>query len=425
MKYKILASQLAMLLAVQSQAAILDNHSKSQVRLGYGINPLTEQVFNDCITYDKETYQDGGISLGKGEVSAIDLPVIVEHITSFEQMSKYSSSSMGASVSYAFVSASLSQTRVDASSMYSDEASVGIDLSADYGRFAINNAKLKPQYEELARTNRTEFYKKCGTEYVSGYKLGQGLRVKMSVSADASSSYSSVTTAVGVAVSTGAIGAGLAGAFSDAASSLMSSTALQVNMRGYGIGELKEVNQVLKTENDAKKFRDLIADYVGKIASKDAIKTHYITSPYFPEDSTYSPMLTEVQRHTIRLLYSDFLLLLSNKERIEKLIQRGGVRRYLGDICNKKSEECDVYVKKIEDERAWILNQLQEINRRADKCINAQSILECETYPESDILFERFQSIIWPKHYRYQLMQGYLDEIRDREDKTKDNSVLN
>ena len=237
MKNKLLIMLLMLGMSSALHAETIEIHDKSELFLGNGVNPLTERGFKKCIQHDpKEVYQDGSSSLPIGEVSAVDLPVRIEHITSYEQMSKYSSSSMSAGVSYAFVSASLSRSEQKGSSMFSDSASVGLDMSADYGRFALTNVRLKPEYAKLAQENREAFYKECGTEYIVGYRLGQGIRVKMSTSANSSASYSRVKTAVGVAVSTGAIGGSLAGQFENAASSLMTASALEINIFTYGAG---------------------------------------------------------------------------------------------------------------------------------------------------------------------------------------------
>lgn len=392
----------------------IENHANSRLKLGIGVNPLTEQPHESCIEYEKERFEDGSSELRPDDFTATNLPVIVEHITSYEQMSKYSSSSVGASVSYAFVSASLSQSREEGSNMFSDQASVGLDMSADYGRYFVTNVRLKEEYKKLAQENRKEFYRKCGTEYVAGYRVGQGIRVKMSVSASAVSSYSRISTAVGAAVNYGALGAGLSGAFSNAASSLMAASSMQIEMTTFGTGNLQSISTIVATENDAVKFREKLAEYVRNVRPESAIKTHFITLPYFPEDTEYNPMLVQVQRSTVRSLYSDFMILLGNKERLEETLRNGNLRVYLGVACNKAAEECDTYIQTMEKEAEWVESEMEDLSQRFQKCLNATTIHDCKTKPDVHVRQTRLQRIIWPKHFRYKLLQAQLDDIRDR-----------
>jgi hypothetical protein len=390
---------------------VLQITPSTELSLGRGADSLTEQAYDQCITYDLEKFEDGSSTLKPGEFTANQLPVKIEQITSYEQMSEYSATSISASVSYSFVSASMSYSSSQGSNMFSDQASVGMDVSADYGRWFITNVQIKPEYASLARD---EFYKKCGKEYVAGYRLGQGVRVKMTVSASATSSYSQMSTAVGVAVSTGEIGVGVAGAFQNAASSLMQASSLQVDMTAYGAGDLNKINTLIATENDAVKFRNTLATYVSGLDAKNAVRTHYITRAYYPEDNTFDPMLIQVQRQTVQSLYSDFAMLTQNKQRLEAATRNGKLRQFLGDICQKKPTECATYVTTMEHEQNWITDQIAKLDDLSKQCIQATKTSDCKTYAEVNIMQDQLENIIWPVNYRYQLMQAYLDDIKKR-----------
>lgn len=401
----------ATLFSPLSFGAVLPIHDKSELSLGRGVNSLTEQPYEECVVYDTEKFEDGSSSLNPGDFTASSLPVKIEQITTYEQMSKYSSMAISASVSYSFASGSMAYASAEGMSMFSDQASVGMDISADYGRWFLTNVRIKPEYATLPRE---EFYKRCGREYVAGYRLGQGIRVKMSVSASATSSYSQMSAAVSAAVSAGGFGGSAAASFSQAASSLLSASSLQVDMQSYGSGDLRGVSSIIRTESDATKFRDTISQYIGALEPKKAVRTHYITRAYFSDDGDHDPILIEVKRRTVQSLYSDFLMLMSNKDRIDAATRGGRLRQFLGDICEKKPKECDAYLDKMEKEREWITAKAEEIRNLSNSCIHAKAVPDCKTFPEVHIMLERLQSILWPRHYRYQLMQAYLDEIRRR-----------
>jgi len=398
-----------------AHATILDVHDRSELRLGYGVDPLTEQIFDQCIEFTSADVKPESGIFESEKFSSVNTPVTVEHITSMDQMSKYSSSSMSGSVSYTSVSASMSESTTNASSMFSDRASVGLDMSADYGRRYITNVNVKPYYEELFKTDKEKFYELCGREYVAGYKLGQGLRVLMSVSASSASSYATLNRSIGAAVQYGGLGAGISGAFSNASSSLMTSSALEVSLYAYGAGPLKSVSQIVKTESDANQFRALLSSYVDLMTPDLAVKTHYITMPYFLYESGGGPILRETQRRVVRSLYSDFLLLNDHLKRLDNSLRSNSLRSYIGNkVCDKYSDQCDNYIASIKLYRDETESAIQEVETLFHQCKNAEKVSDCKTFSEIHTMNDMLMKIIWPNHFRYKMLQTYLEEIKNR-----------
>ncbi len=398
-----------------AHALDLQGGPSSRFRLGHGVEPLTQQVFNRCIEYDKGFENENGLDPDGLPKSGVEMPVRIEQVTSVSQLDRYSSSSVSAGASYAFVSGGFSRTQTSAKSVFSDRAMVGIEAGTNYGRFYLKNPRLKPEYAQLAATNIRKFYDTCGTEYISGFTLGQGLRVLMTASTDITKSFESMSAAVSAGVQYGAIGGSFAGSFANAASSLLALGSLQVDFVSYGGGELKDLSGLIKSDGDAKQFRDLISKYMEGLDATKAVRTGYISQPYFP-DRSYDPLLTEVKHTAIKRLFEDFRYLHQNQDRLNQAFAENGTLRAMKKECEPADRKpiCDTYLASLTALNKKVTEKLDRIRDAVSACVAAKTVADCDRFVRDRYEVEELRRTMWPAHFRYQLLQSNLDEIRNR-----------
>lgn len=392
-------------------------YSDTKLQLGYGIEPLTEQLYEQCVDMgpDKAVAPEDTDVPKDGSMSSTNLPVKVSQITSYSQIDEFSSSSASASGSYGAFSGGFSYASTESKYLMSDRAAVGIQASADYGRWYLVNQTLKPEYRALAEKDINEFYARCGTEFVAGYRRGQSLKVMLSTSTQVTKTFKSVSVSVSAGVSAGAAGASFSGAFMNTASALLKLGSLEVHFNAQGAGKLAELSPLLKTDQDVIKFRDTIAEFMSKMKPENAIKTHYITRPYFPGRG-YDPLLVRLKRDRIKGMYDDYRLLYDNQERMRKAFRNSSVERKLRELCDTRGakNECDSYIDGMKNYSALIDRKLEAIRQAVHVCAHGSKVSDCPSFDTDHWEISSLWQITWPATFRYALLNGHLDEIRKR-----------
>lgn len=404
------------IVTVQVRADVLDITKTSQTRLAYGVDPITEKVFEKCIDSgnDETAPEDGADPNERVPKSAFDMPFSVEQITSSSQMDRYSSSSVSASASYGIYSGSFSYAAQNKSALFSDQASVGIEAVADYGRWYLKKTTLKPEYAQLATRDLKEFFRVCGPEYVVGYRLGQGLRVVLSTSTLVTETYSSMQASVQGGVNAGVGSANLAGAFMETAYNLLKMGSLTVKLTSFGSGPLNELSKLVNTNSEVTAFRDNIANLLSTMTPDKSVRTHYITRPYFPSAREYDALLTEHKRRVVLQLYSDYRQLYDTQDRLNTAFTNNRIAGFLRETCRNSKDVCDAYVDGLKKVREQIGLRLDEIQSSVRKCSAANKLSECSSRAEVPWEMSELQHIVWPPAFRYQMLQAELDRVRGR-----------
>lgn len=317
-----------------ANATIIPNTDRSEIRLGDGIKVEVDQRFPTCLQeFNRNDLipEDGNHSADSG-VSSRNLKMTSEIIKSYQSLDQYTHQSISADVQYMAYSGSASYSSEQERKFNREQITVGIQASADYGRFYIRNARLRPEIADLARTNLNSFYSQCGFEFVSGVSLGQGISIVLRTLDTSDYEHSDVKANAEAAVE-GTSGSGsVSAAFSSVANSLMKYSSLEVFIYAFGAGELKSTSKILTTEKDIKAIVKEISDLMNQMKSEQAIVTNYLTAPYPIQQQPYKGILGDVKRQSILNLFSAFRGISSDLNGLKDYIHRD-FQSDLGSLC--------------------------------------------------------------------------------------------
>jgi hypothetical protein len=393
-------------------AAILPNANNSELRLGNGIDPDIERVFESCVEFspDDVISADGVINSNQPTTSQ-SFSLSTDLVTSSRQVDEYTHTSVSASVQYMAYSGSFS---VDASNQYNlstDQLALGIKADAEYGRWFLNHVHLKPEMKALAKRDLKQFYKRCGHEFISGYKLGQGISVLLTTFSQSEFSKQTLDVKAGVKASIGALAVGVEGAFTSVASSLLKYGSLQIKINGFGGGPLSNYSAVITTDRDVKKFSDEIAARVAAFKLDQSTKTYFMTSQYPEIQNQYLEILYNGRRNALQNLYSDYRKVAYDLDRLRKIVRTDFEKQY-GELCKYKADmTCKQYGKYLADLVKHDEDAINAINEAARKCVAANDLRDCAT-PNIYTINPGIEKTMWPEKFKLLLYQAQVDAIR-------------
>lgn len=293
----------------------------------------------------------------------------------------------------------------------SDQLALGIKADADYGRWFLNHVRLKPEMKTLAQSDINAFYKKCGHEYVAGYKMGQGLSVLLSTVSRSEFSKTDLNVQGGVKGSVGELSASAEAAFTSMASSLLRYGSLQVRISGFGGGSLNSNSALITTERDLKRFSDEISRRVAAFKIEEATKTHFITSQYPEINNQYLDILYNGRRNALQNLYSDFRKVSSELNRLREVVRTDFEKQY-GNLCKYTgSMTCREYGGYLMDLLKRDEASIRSINEAARKCVATDDLKDCAT-PNIYILNPSLGKTMWPEAFQMLLYQAQVDAVR-------------
>lgn len=412
----------ALMAANISHAAVLRNDVNTTIRLGYGIDTDIAQVFDgeSCVEFDPNNVvnEDSRNPNEQAPTHTKLFNVAKEVVSSSLQMDEYTHTSVSASINYMVASAGYSMDDKQVSKLKSDQVAVGIKVDADYGRWYLKNVKLKPEMARLAQRDLQAFFAKCGHEYVSGFKLGQGLKVLMTTVSRSSFYRHDRTEEFNADVGSGDVSAKVNATIQQSAMQLLNYGSLQVKVTGYGNSGISVVSDILRNEGEVKKFVEQVSKMVSDMTTNSAVKSAYVTSRYpgIPS-SAYDPMLAQIKYNTYQSLFSDFRKVLSDLERL-RLIARNGFAGQFWTMCNASSaQKCQEYGNYINYLIGINEQALRDINSAARKCVKAVKAEDCvstSVWVVNPVLGELQKSVKWPYQFRKELYQAELDMISKR-----------
>lgn len=405
-----------------SSAAILPNTDTNEAKLGGGIRVETEQIFPTCLEpFDRNKMQaEDSNSTTRDPKGAKTLRVKSEVIRSFESLDEYTNESISAEVSYMAYSGSAHYNRESKFSLSSDTITVGIKAEANYGRWYIRKPTLKSEFAKLAAKNPTEFYKRCGREYVSGYKLGQGLNIILRTEKFSSSSYEKVDAGVSGSVSAGQGASGsVQAAFLSVTEKLMNYSSLNVQIIGFGVNGLRSTSKILRSKRDVEEILRTISEMVAAISENNAVVTDYMTSTYPIMDQKYSGALGEARRQTLKGFYSAFRQVDTDLSRIRNYVNHD-FRVDYQSLCDLSAKDrgpamsCDDYARYITDETINLNQARAKLIAAIQKCANGEGIDSCGLGDLEVQMRLAKRARLWPHQYRRTLeIAKYQRDIRD------------
>lgn len=416
---------LAFLLNSFAQAAIIRNSPDNEARLGHGIKVATEQLYPSCIRNfsPKDVVSEDALSNDHMPAGTLRLEVTSEVIRSYQKLDEYLNESISANVQYMAYSGSAQYSHEKQTSLSSDQITVGIRAKADFGRWYLKNPEIKTELQSVGKSNPQKFYQTCGTEFVSGYRLGQGLNIVLRTLETSSYSYEKIQAGATASAKFASGGGSVQAAFLNVASSLLKFGSLEVRIIGYGTGGLATTAEIIKTPKDVEKIVEIISDMLKQMDSKQSVITEYLTSPYPIQYQPYMAIAGEAQKTTLNDLYGAFRKVDSDLSRMRQYVA-GSLVHDMGDLCNiqeirdGKEMSCAQYAEYVQAQTEALDKARTELVAGVQRCANGNGIEGCKLTDLKVYLDLADQVRLWPGQYQHKLrVLKYVAELRARIEK--------
>lgn len=417
----------SLLVGCFSQAAIIRNSPDNEARLGSGIKVATEQLYPSCINSfsPKDVVSEDGRSDDHNPAGTLRLEVTSEVIRSYQKLDEYLNESISADVQYMAYSGSAQYNHEKQTSLSSDQITVGIRAKADFGRWYLKNPEIRNDLLSLSKSNTQKFYQTCGTEFVNGYRLGQGLNIVLRTLEASSYSYEKIQAGATASAKFGSGGGSVQAAFLNVASSLLKFSSLEVRIIGYGTGGLATTAQIIKTPKDVDKIVEIISDMLNQMDSKQSVITEYLTSPYPIQYQPYMAIAGEAQKTTLNDLYGAFRKVDSDLSRMRQYVGQNLVSDTenlcdIQEIKDGKEMSCEQYAEYVAFQTRSLDKARNELVAGIQKCANGNGIEGCSLTDLKVHLELADQIRLWPKQYRHKLrVLKYVAEIKAQLEKEK------
>lgn len=403
---------LTVLFGAQAQAAIITITPETELRLGDGVETITEQHFNSCVEFDeKDLYSEDGVS---DEISARKSELNLELVTSYRDFDRYTNISISGSIKAMSGGGSFSMNSESRYTMHSDQAALGISSHADYGRWYLRKVKLKPELLKLAQTNPDKFYEMCGKEYVAGYVSGQGVKVLLTTAQNSEYSYERLQASLQASYNGGAYSGKMSAAFENVTTELIKNGMLKIHFLGYGSGEMKAEEALIRDHKDIKEYREKIADIVKAIEGKSAMRIAYLTRPYPGLSGLFNPILIAHQKQTIELLFANYRRLYDTRTRLTNIMGPQFASFAERECVVDYKKYCVDYVAALEKTRSFVEESIKLIEKLSQDCIKAKEVSQCRLPTVQEVNMDALNRVQWPLQFKYALYLQMLRDIRDR-----------
>lgn len=416
----ILFTFVALSISVAAHGALLPIVEDTQYVLGSGVEPITGLRKETCIEFDDHDikFEDGNdlralpgdrtSNPGRGSAE-------FRVITSNTEAYSFLNIDVAAKASLLAFSGGGSYSKADKSYQRSDRMSIGLTTVHDYGRFEIKSYRLKPRYAEMAaRTDKTDFYRACGREFVVGYRMGQGLKVLLTSSDELSESYHHVKATMEAKTNVGIFSGSASASFEQTAQEMLKYGRLEISYRGYGMGPLRTTATLLTSNTEVKSFGDKIADYISTMDPNQAVKTHYITRSYEETMGDYDQLAIDVRRHTIGLLYGTYVSIRDDYDRLVK-VTRTTLPYQVRSLCETEGVlTCSEYIALLDKKKVALEKARAKVIEQIRKCVQVDRLSECRELDIGEMYPDLQSQIIWPKQYRQILWEAFLKRQMER-----------
>lgn len=401
--------------SVSSVKELIPARENTEVRLGYGVDVVTEEPLEKCIEWNKDSYEreDAAAGAKAADGSTRSLGIQVEHISSYEQYDDFSRQSVSANISYKVYSGSYNYEGNHSSKMQSDQVMVGMKAFADYGRSYLKDVKLRPEFAELLEKDPKAFYTRCGTEYISGFKEGQGIYMLMSTTSNLQESYDHVSHSVKASMKSVGVKADFSASFLDIATSLLKFGSLKIDVRLVGGSSLSSISNLVSSTMDVENFKTKITDIMKGLERSAAQRYVYISSPYPGITDKDGKILASIKKETLKDLFSDYRKLMDNLVRLRKIIRSSDsfILPISGfaNICTKYPLQCKEYLLTLGTREKALRNALDRVNELSDACVVAKKPSDCSSLSAEEINIDELSMIKWPDQFKGFLYEQWLD----------------
>lgn len=393
--------------------------------LGDGINVDGYEQLERCI--DIKGHEPRAID-GQAQVLTPTSPTAfldldVASISSYEQLDSFTDINVSANVRSGAYSGDFAYSDTSQYNLSSDTASVGIKVMADYGRWNYDDSlKLKKEYQDLYERDPDKFFERCGTEYVSGFRKGQGVTVLLSTASRSVYSYEKISATVNASVNTGTTSGNFSGSFLDITSSLLKMGSLNIKVKSFGGVRPVEIQKLITSEAEVKELAKTISGIVGGLKASDSSRTVYLTKKYPNIDYTLvnvNPIFREHRRYVISSLFSDYRRLSVDLSRATTLANAlPNKMKDWGRLCDYSTPEtgsCEGFISEINNLKNGIENAVIKIEALARACSKAKTISECKTANPRDVNIGSLIIKRWDSQYKTELRKAFLDRLTNPE----------
>ena len=401
--------------------AILPSHEYLETRLGGGINVDSGELFNSCVDFDpSQVVSADGFGANAAPQAMINGNFTMKLITSYLDVDELTQTRAEGGVKSAYASGRFQYSRDTAHHLTSDSVAVGIKAIADYGRFYLKSTKLKAEYAELAKKDIEEFYRRCGHEYVSGYRLGQGVLALMSTDKESVYNYDKISTSIS-ASGGGVVKGDFSASFLAMSKQLSEVGLLHVQLNILGGSKLSEYSSFISSESDMTSLKQKLATIVENMKPDQAAKIAYYTSKYeFPVaqiGDEYDHRISEYKNLVLKQLYADFRLYSDQLVKLNDAIR--DMDKYLdswSNICKTESEkkECRAYFDYLEKQHEAIDTILKSIATKTEQCVKAKDSKGCDVLSADEQKNALVFKMNWPKQYYKLKYVAFIQRIKDR-----------
>lgn len=411
-------SFLFLFLSSVSKGAVIINSVDNEIRLGAGVKVDLEQNFPSCLSdFDPSDLVAEDTGGGNG---SRDLQLVSEVIHDHQTLDEYTHVNVAAQARYLAYSGSGSYNSVEAKEFDREQITVGIRATVDYGRYYIKKPTLRPDLDLLSQKDVHAFYNQCGWEYAAGVIKGQGISIVLKTLDINDFSYKKVEAEASGSADVGKLSGSASAAFASVASSLMKFSALEVQIRGFGVGDLSTTTKVLKTEKDVKEIVNVISEMIGGIKPSQAVVTAYLTSPYPIAYQPYKGVLGEARKNNLMGMFSSFRNLTSDLVILRDYVSND-FRRQLGNLCDDKFKDyigkddfylsCDGYIDYLESQVSVLGKAQAQLANEIARCANSDYTDLCRAKDVKEAIDLSRQNRYWPKTYRRMLRMAEYKKI--------------
>jgi hypothetical protein len=274
---KIITSIAALLVAPNAYGAVYNYHPNSTIYLGGGYNPFQPtQAFQECLEWDSIKSIDS--DTGK---TAIDTTAIIQTVKSksdFYSLIDFSSQIQGG---YGFFSGEGSVNLVDEYAFHDDSMTWIVLFKTDYGRFRIQNERLKARYNS---ETPEDLVRKCGSEVATTQRLGVLAYAVLTVKNLSQSKRREFEAKLNVSASGGLWNVDMQNEYKSVLKSSMAATDFSVRLRAIGGAGVVDLSGLLGSSNDQDPFvkyeqiPDVLSHYIKGLTVEGAAPLSYITT---------------------------------------------------------------------------------------------------------------------------------------------------
>lgn len=324
---KTIMTGLAALLATPAVASTYAYHPNSPIYLGGGYDPFRPtDGLQQCLEWDRVVPIDS-----TDGTRAIDTRALVQTVKSrrdFYDLIDFSTQIQGG---YGIFSGDASVNLIDEYAFHEDSLTWIVLFRTDYGRFRLQNERLKTQFSTIDIENLT---RRCGTEVVTTQRLGVMVYAVLTVRNVNESKRRDFEAKLNVSLKGALWSSEMDSEYKRILRSALAATDFSVRIRAIGGGGVVDLSSLIGGGSGADTFvqyeqiPSVIRRYVENLNVQSAAPIQYVTNPLadYRDDIPRSP--NAFQSVQFEKLYTSYERFASVVNRLEDLLYGSAATDY-------------------------------------------------------------------------------------------------